>query len=91
MVAFDNIFMIWTRSVQDLNTFTSFFNDIHPTIKFTCDYSFTSIAFLDVNVLLHDGEIVPDLFITKPIDKNQYLSLLSCHPAYIPNVLFLSV
>ena len=28
----DDIFMIWTRSVQDLNTFTSFLNDIHPTI-----------------------------------------------------------
>ena len=26
------VFMIWTRSVQDLNTFTSFLNDIHPTI-----------------------------------------------------------
>ena len=39
----EDIFVIWTRSVQDLNTFTSFLNDIHPTIKFTCDYSFTSI------------------------------------------------
>ena len=37
-----DIFMIWTRSVQDLNTFTSFLNEIHPTIKFTRDYSFTS-------------------------------------------------
>ena len=90
MVAFDNIFMIWTRSVQDLNTFTSFLNNIHPTIKFTCDHSFTSIPFLDVNVSLHNGKIVADLY-TKPTDKNRYLPLLSCHPAYIPNVLFLSV
>ena len=37
--------MIWTRSVQDLNTFTSFLNNIHPTVKFTCDFSFTSIPF----------------------------------------------
>ena len=52
----DDIFMIWPRSVQDLNTFTSFLNDIHPTIKFTCDHSFTPIPFLDVNVSLHNGK-----------------------------------
>ena len=70
--------MIRTRSVQDLNTFTSFLNEIHPTIKFTCDHSFTSIPFLDVNVSLHNGKIVTDLY-TKPTDKHQYLLHLSCH------------
>ena len=76
----DDIFMIWTRSVQDLNTFTSFLNDIHPTIKFTCDHSFTSIPFLDVNVSLHYGKIVTDLY-TKPADKHQYLTtfVISSH------------
>ena len=71
----DDIFMIWTRSVQDLNTFTSFLNllnDIHPTMKFTCDYSFTPIPFLDVSVSLHNGKIVTVLY-TKPTDKHQYL------------------
>ena len=73
--------MIWTRSVQDLNTFTSFLNDIHPTIKFTCDHSFTSIPFLDVNVSLCNGKIVTDLY-TKPTDKHQYLLHSSCHPIH---------
>ena len=68
----DDIFMIWTRSVQDLTTVTSFLNDIHPTMKFTCDYSFTPIPFLDVSVSLHNGKIVTDLY-TKPTDKHQYL------------------
>ena len=77
----DDIFMIWTRSVQDLNTFTSFLNNIHPTVKFTCDYTFTSIPFLDVNVSLHNGEIVTDLY-TKPTDKHQYLLHSSCHPIH---------
>ena len=83
-----DIFMIWTRSVQDLNTFTSFLNDIHPTIKFTCDYSFTSIPFLDVNVSLHNG-IVTNLY-TKPIDKHILttfvmswcLVCMGCHPIH---------
>ena len=68
----DDIFMIWTRSIQDLNTFTSFLNDIHSTMKFTCDYSFTPIPFLDVSVSLHSGKIVTDLY-TKPTHKHQYL------------------
>ena len=41
----NDIFMIWTRSVLDLNTFTFFLNDIHTTMKFTGDYSFTSYPF----------------------------------------------
>ena len=69
----DDILMIWTRSVQDLNTFTSFLNNIYPTIKFTCDFFFTSIPFLDVNVSLQDdGKIIADLY-TKLTDKNRYL------------------
>ena len=53
----DDIFMIWTHSVDDLHTFTTFLNNIHPTIKFTSNYSFTSIPFLDVNVSLSNGKI----------------------------------
>ena len=77
----DDIFMIWTHSVEDLNTFTTFLNDIHPTIKFTCNYSFTSIPFLDVNVSLNNGNITTDLY-TKPTDKHQYLLHSSCHPVH---------
>ena len=69
--------------MQDLNAFTSFLNDIHTTIKFTCDYSFTSTPFLDVNVLLCNGKIVTDWLNTKPADKNQYLLHSSCHPIHI--------
>ena len=67
----DDIFMIWTRSIQDLNTFTSFLNDIHSTIKFTCDYSFTPIPFLDVSVSLNSGKIVTDLY-TIQTNTNTY-------------------
>ena len=47
-------------------------NENSPTMKFTCDYSFTPIPFLDVSVSLHNGKIVTDLY-TKPTDKHQYL------------------
>ena len=52
-----------------------------PSNQFTCDYFFTSIPFLDVNVSLHNGKIVTDLY-TKPTDKHQYLVHSSCHPIH---------
>ena len=67
--------------VDDLQTFTTYLNAIHATIKFTCNHSFTSIPFLDVNASLNDGKITTDLY-TKPTDKHQYLLHSSCHPKH---------
>ena len=77
----DDIFMIWTHSLDDLQTFTTYLNNIHPTIKFTSNHSFTSIPFLDVSVSLCNGTITTDLY-TKPTDKHQYLLQSSCHPKH---------
>ena len=85
----NDIFMIWTRSVLDLNTFTFFLNDIHTTMKFTGGYSFTSIPFLDVNVSLHDGKIVTTFTPYLQANTNTYYIRLVI--PYTPNVLFLSV
>ena len=67
--------------VQDLNTFTSILNDIHPTIKFTCDCSFTFIRFLDVSVSLHNGKIVTTFTPNLQTNTNTlwYLVRSSCH------------
>ena len=73
--------MIWTHSVDNLQTFTTCLNAIHPTNEFTCNHSFTSIPFLDVNVSLNSGKITTDLY-TKPTDKHQYLLHSSCHPKH---------
>ena len=75
----DDIFMIWTHSVDDLHAFTSYPNSIHSTIKFASNYSFTYIPFLDVNVSVNYGNITTDLY-TKTTDKHQYLLQSSCHP-----------
>ena len=52
---------------------------MHPTIKFTAEWSKTSINFLDVTVSLIEGVIETDLFIN-PTDSHQYLQSSSCHP-----------
>ena len=53
---------------------------MHPTIKFTSEWSYRSVSFLDVKINLNEeGRIVTDLF-TKPTDTHEYLHRQSCHP-----------
>ena len=54
---------------------------MHPTIKFTADWSKTSKNYLDVTVSITEGIIETDLFV-KPADSRQYLLSSSCHPFY---------
>ena len=78
----DDIFMIWTHGEEHLKSFIGFLNSIHPSIKFTHEYSSSlrqTLPFLDVQVHLINNHIVTDLR-TKPTDKHQYLLKTSCHP-----------
>ena len=78
----DDIFMIWTDTEDELRTFITYLNNIHPTIKFTLSHSATSISILDVKVSLGQfGKVETDLY-TKPTDKHQYLLQSSCHPLH---------
>ena len=77
----DDIFMVWTHGNEKLDSFTTYLNSIHPTIKFTSERSTTSIPFLDVNIQLENGKIETHLY-CKPTDKHQYLLHSSIHPYY---------
>ena len=54
---------------------------MHPTIKFTADWSQTSINVLEVTVSAAEGVIETDLYV-KPTESHQYLLSSSCHPFY---------
>ena len=75
----DDIFMIWTNGVEQLQEFLNSINQYHDTIKFTWDWSREKINYLDVQVINNNGIIETDLY-TKPTDKHQYLFHTSCHP-----------
>ena len=78
----DDIFMIWTHTEQDLLSFTSYLNSIHPPFtpfKFTSNHSSKSLFFLHVSAVFKNGTIERDLY-TKPTDKHQYLLHSSCQP-----------
>ncbi|XP_072050367.1 uncharacterized protein [Amphiura filiformis] len=77
----DDIFMIWTHSKDELEQFINHANQIHPSIKFTSDYSPSQVNFLDVAVKLSEGQIHTDLY-SKPTDKHTYLLPTSCHPRH---------
>ena len=52
-------------------------NSIHPTIKFTVDWSYSSVNFLDVKVIMKDGKSIRDFYV-KPTDTHQYLDFSLC-------------
>ena len=54
-------------------------NEKHLTIKFTAEWSQTSINFLDVTVSLIGGKVTTDSYV-EPTDSHQYLHSSSNHP-----------
>ena len=69
-----------------LKSFVDEINKVHPTIKFTAEWSKTSLNFLDVNVSLLEWVTQTDLHV-KPTDSHQYLQSNSCHPFHCKKVI----
>ena len=79
----DDIFMVWTHAEEKLDEFITHINSSHNTIKFTHEFSDSSISFLDVTVLLNkNNQISTDLYV-KSTDTHQYLLHTSCHPNHV--------
>ena len=77
----DDIFFLWEHGEEILRSFIDNIYKMHPTRKFTVDWSKTSINFIDVTVSIAEGVIETDLYV-KPTDSHQYLLSSSCHPFY---------
>ena len=75
----DDMFFSWEHGENRLKLFIGKINKVHPTIKFTAEWSKTSINFLDVTVSPVEGVIETGLYV-KPTDSHQYLQSNSCHP-----------
>ena len=68
----DDIFFLWEHGDNKSKSFLDKVNEVHPAIKFTAEWSETSINFLDVTVSLVEEVIETDLYV-KPIDNHHYL------------------
>ena len=74
----DDIFFLLEHGEDKIKEFIEHLNEKHPTIKFTAEWSQTSINFLDVTVSLIGTKATTDLY-AKPTDSHQYLHSSSCH------------
>ena len=80
----DDVFGIWLDTEENLLKWFEHLNSSHSTIKFTIEYSYEKIPFLDTLVYIEDNIVKTKLY-KKPIDKKQYLHYNSEHPNYMKN------
>ena len=78
----DDIYMPWTRTEEELLEFKEWMNSIHPSLKFTFDYSKEGIEFLDLYVYSNNNKIQTKLY-SKTSDTHSYLVPTSCHKDHV--------
>ena len=76
----DDIFMIWTHGEQKLQEFIHYLNNLHKTIKFTHEFSYERISFLDTTVKFDNNRKLITTLYNKPTDSHLYLHYSSAHP-----------
>ena len=79
----DDIFFIWLDSLNKLKEFMNEANSLHPTIKFTFDYSQTKANFLDTTIYIDKQRKLQTTIYRKPTDKNLILHFTSHHPLHL--------
>jgi len=95
----DDIFMIWKGSIDELQNFLSQLNSLHPTIKFTAEFTSPFKCEIDGphDCFCYGTKSIPFLdtqvsieagklvtdLYRKPTDRCQYLLPSSCHPSHI--------
>lgn len=86
----DDIFMIVdTSNIDNLdNWLESLFN--HKYLKFTYEYSESSINFLDTSISLGSDNSIVTCVYSKPMSRHLYLHATSNHPIHLKNSLFYS-
>ena len=76
----DDIFLLWTGTEQQLKQFIEQINNLHHSIKFTVQYSFKEITFLDTTVYIKNSRLHTKTY-KKPTDRSSYLHNQSYHPS----------
>ena len=69
---------------EELEQFIYSINSFHPALKYTWQISETSIAFLDINVSIHNNGLSTSVYY-KPTDAHSYLLHSSSHPNHVKN------
>ena len=78
----DDIFLIWLHGNETLLEFLNYANSYDDTIKYTWEWSYENISYLDVRIKVRDNKISTDVY-SKPTDTHQYLDNRLCHPRHV--------
>jgi hypothetical protein len=78
----DDIFFIWTGSMDSLVEFQHTANTLHPSIKFTFESSISEVNFLDTTVYTDESRKFRTKLFRKPTDRNLILHFDSHHPLH---------
>src|SRR3989442_808789 len=85
----DDIFMlVESENIDDMNLWLES-KLKHNYLKFTFEFSDTSINFLDIKVILLNDKLSTDLFV-KPMSRHKFLHATSNHPKHLKDSLFYS-
>ena len=76
----DDIFLIWTVSKEELQTFLHDINEVHNSIKFESTYSKEYVHFLHTTVFFNKDQVLSNKLYTKPTDCQNYLHYNLYHP-----------
>ena len=86
-LCFINVFMVWTKSENQLKSFINELNKKHHYIKF--DFKFSKF-FLDTSIYKDNNNRLQTSLYKKPTDCQNYLHAKSAHPLSLKRV-FLTV
>ena len=75
----DDIFLIWTGTKNELLQFIEELNKQHQPIKFSMEYSYNSVSFLDT-IVYKEGTRLQTKLYRKETDRPSYLHKRSEHP-----------
>ena len=78
----DDIFFIWTKSENKLESFLQRLTTFHPNLKIAHEKSKTSVHFLDVVARINGNKFETNLY-SKLSDYHQFLEFNSAHPIQI--------
>ena len=77
----DHIFFLWEHDENKLKSFIDKIDKVHPTIKFTNEWSKTFINFLDVTVSFIKEVIETDLYV-KPLSLQTVMFTIYLMPPF---------
>ena len=56
--------MFWQHSEDELKIFLEKLNNFRPSMNFTCEYSREKVDYLDVQVIVREGKLISDLYVS---------------------------